>query len=309
MVKLFFETLTPLHISNGNKLAFGLEYTIRNDVFRKFNFERISATLGKERAFNFSEEISVKKITEIIDNHFDKYNEGDYFYKIKLHPKFYELVNNPNARGQKFVQEFINSNGRFYIPGSSVKGSLLTILNLDYLGIANNDDARIEDKFVIRDSEYLNPENFIVYSTEDRPPSNNLMCLKPKNSFEIDILKMGTLNKDILINRLKSYSETQINLAKNNLLPYKGRGGKIKGADLFEEGLESLLKYELKSDEYLINIGFGGGSWFKVFEKTVPKFESKIKGKKSVQEPAHTSFSVFLNKQTNHIGWCKIKID
>lgn len=309
MLKLHFETLTPLHISNGNELAYGLEYTLRNNVFRKFNFARISSILASGNAFDFSKNISVRDIEKIIDDNFNKYSQDDFFYKIKIHPKFYELTRNSRATGQKFVQEFINSNGKFYVPGSTIKGALLSVLKYDHLGINNDDSGKIEQKFVIRDSENIEQDNFIVYTTENRPPSVNLMCMKAGIKFDVDILKMGILKKDYLIEKLRTYSKKQINLAVSNLQPYKGRDGREKGADIFEKGLESILGYNLNENEYLINLGFGGGSWFKAYENIVPKFPSKSRARRNQPEPAHTSFSVFLKNQTIHIGWCKIKID
>ena len=188
MLKLHFETLTPLHISNGNDLAYGLEYTLRNNVFRKFNFARISSILASGNAFDFSKNISVRDIEKIIDDNFNKYSQDDFFYKIKIHPKFYELTQNSRATGQKFVQEFINSNGKFYVPGSTIKGALLSVLKYDHLGINNDDSGKIEQKFVIRDSENIEQDNFIVYTTENRPPSVNLMCMKAGIKFDVDIL-------------------------------------------------------------------------------------------------------------------------
>lgn len=309
MLKLHFETLTPLHISNGNELAYGLEYTLRNDDFRKFNFGRISSILASSNAFDFSKNISVRDIEKIIDNNFEKYSADDFFYKIKIDKKFHELTQNPRATGQKYVQEFINSNGKFYVPGSTIKGALLSVLKYDHLGINNDDSGRIEQKFVIRDSENIEQDNFIVYTTESRPPSVNLMCMKADIKFDIDILKMGKLKKDYLIQKLKAYSKNQINHAIKELQPFKGSIDREKGADIFEKGLESILDFNLNENEYLINIGFGGGSWFKVYENIVPKFLSKSRARRNEMEPAHTSFSVFLKNQTNHIGWCKIKID
>lgn len=297
-----------MHISNGNELAYGLEYTLKNDVFRKYNFARISNVLASNNAFDFSQNLNLNNIVNIIDQYTDNYSQEDFFYEIKRDRRFYELTKNQRAEGQKYVQEFINTNGKFYIPGSSIKGVLLTVLNLNQLGIKNDETGSIEQKFVIRDSNFIDQDNFIVLTTENRPPSINLMCLKAGVKFDIDVIKTGTLKKEELINKLKEYSNTQIRLALRNIQNFKGTEGREKGADIFEKGLESISNLKLQKDEYLVNLGFGGGSWFKAYKNTVPKFKSKSRARRNQEEPAHTSFSIMLNQQISHIGWCKIKI-
>lgn len=308
MIKFKFTTLTPLHISSGEELGFGLDYVIRWNMFCKVDFVKLAEKLAGKNIFNFSENYSIREIVNVINKNKRLFEKQDYSYRLTIRKDFYELVNNPRAEGQKYVKEFINSNNRFYIPASSIKGALLTILGIERLGIDPN-NAHIEDKFVFRDSDFIPYENFCLMLTTNRPPKTCLICLKKDVEFDMYVMKNGKLNLDTLRVKLSNYSSKQIELAKSKIQKFKSQTSTPKGADIFYEALENISNVSLSNDEYLINIGFGGGSWFKVFEGEEPKFKSKSPRRKGQFEEAHTSVSFKMNNEINHIGWCKFKIE
>ena len=128
---------------------------------------------------------------------------------------FIEQIKNERAVGKKIVQDFINSNGKFYVPASSVKGALLTVLHLDFLGI-NTSNPDINHKFVLADSKYLDETNFLVDRTSDRPPAVNLITLDIGNLFSLKIKKLGNLDINYLKEKLSTYSKEQIKKAKED---------------------------------------------------------------------------------------------
>ncbi len=123
--------------------------------------------------------------------------------------------------------------------------------------------------------------------------------------------KNGNLAIDELREKLSNYSSTQIKLALEKIVKYKSRKDQLKGADHFEKALIEIESIRLENGEYLINLGYGGGSWFKVFENIVPKFKSKSPNPriKRNDEEAHTTFSVSINNSLKHLGWCKLEIE
>lgn len=310
---LNFTTITPLHIANGEQLGYGLDYVIRNEAaFCKVDFAKISDAFARKKIFDLNKSYSLDDIIKAIENIKKELSEDDFLYKVLITKPFSKTLVNERSEGQKYVSEFINTNGRFYIPASSVKGAIRTVLGIsgnDGIGI-NVADPKIADRFVIHDSEFINQENFNIFTTNERPPKVNLMCLKKDVTFQIVIRKMGVVSVGTLREKLQTYSRNQIELALQNLVQFKSNSGEPKGADIFDDALNRILNVKPEENEYLINLGFGGGSWFKVKEGIVPKFEKKgrDRGRNTELEAAHTSFSI-NSKSPMHLGWCKLKIE
>lgn len=311
MVKLKFETATPLHISNGNELSYNIEYIIRDYELCKLNVHKASYAIAKAGLFDFSKNYSYKDFTSVIEDNKSVFDDDSFDYSVYADKLFLKKIENERAVGRKTVLEFVNSNGKFYIPGSSIKGALLTILRREMLGI-DASNGSIEQKFVITDSQPINEDNFVVDTTLDRPPSVSLLTLNPGVSFDVQMRKLGELKIDVLRNKLKGYSLNQIEKAKGYVKKYTARAGrKPNGADQYLNILEKLSIAVLEDDEYLINLGYGGGSWFKIFEDVPPpKFDRPRKKGSSVREwEAHTTFAVNLDNSPYQLGWCKLKIE
>lgn len=313
MTTLQFKTVTPLHIANGEQLGYGLDYVIRNEAaFCKLDFKKIADFFAEKGLVDLSKSYSLDDLIKLIDTHKSNLPEECFSYKVLITKPFFNEITNERSTGQQFVGEFINSHGKFYIPASSIKGALRTILGMnDNQGIGINvSDAKISDRFVIHDSSIIPQENFNIFVTNNRPPKVNLMCLKKDLEFQIRIRKLGDIRINILKQKLKEYSKKQIGLALENIIQFKSTESEPKGADVFEEALDKILNVQLDSNEYLVNVGFGGGSWFKVRSGIIPKFEKrgKSRGRNPEFEAAHTTVSINTSNPM-HIGWCKLKIE
>jgi CRISPR/Cas system CSM-associated protein Csm5 (group 7 of RAMP superfamily) len=316
LITLHFTTLTPLHISNGDEIEKWLHYCLLNEKkLCKFNFLHLTEIIAKENIFDFKKDYDLEEIKAFLKDYLNNlYNKGKlndnyyFYYKVGLDENFKQHYKNKNAVGEACVKEFINSNGKFYIPASSVKGAILTVLNAQHLGIDPN-NATIVDKFVLCDTEFIDENNFEVKRFH-RPPPVNILCLKENVSFKMKILKKGNLNFDILKRKLKTYSTNQIDKAEtfikkfeNSNVTKKPPTGETLGSKRFIEALQKIRNKisALNDNEYPINLGYGGGAYFKIFEN-VQQVPRNTKG-----EYIHTSFSTI--NDFLHIGWCKLKIE
>ncbi|MFQ5531906.1 MAG: hypothetical protein ACE5ES_04785, partial [Candidatus Nanoarchaeia archaeon] len=164
-------------------------------------------------------------------------------------------------------------------------------------------------KFVITDSNFIDEDNFVVH-VANRPPSVNLIVLDAGVNFNSSIRKLGNLTIDVLRKKLAKYSFKQRQKAKTFVTKFKNLEPSPKGAIAYYNVLEKILNElnKLDDEEYLVNIGFGGGSYYKIFDNVpVPKFPSK-KFRNS-EEEAHTTFTVQIENEQYQLGWCKLKIE
>lgn len=309
MVKLKFTTISPLHISNGNELSYNIEYVERENKFCKLNILKASRRYADNNIFNFSNLYSFKDFIKVIDEKKYLLEESDYEYSLECSSDFILHLKNEQSEGKKIVKEFINGNGRFYVPGSSIKGTLATILSKDSIGVINN----ISQKFVILDSPLLNPESFNILRTYKARPSINIICMKQSSEFEIIIRKMGDISISQLKESITSYHKKQINTAIMNVKKYipQIHSDKESGAELFLDQLNEfnrVIDEELSKNEYLINLGFGSGTYFKLFD-SVTQIPTYWNRKSRRDEEPHTTFTFFDGEFIDHIGWCKLKIE
>ncbi len=302
MLKLNFTTLSPLHISSGRALAYNLEYIVKDENACLLNINALSSFLAKKNAFDFLQVYDLQKVKNAIKRYQNEYSNNEFSAVIKINKHFRDHLQNERADGKKEFMEFINTGGNYYVPGSSVKGALLTILHLFQLGIENS----IDEKFVIHDSAPIPHKNLSVYRTANRPPAVNLMCIDPNVSFSLIVPKKGKLDVATLQKKLINYTDGQISKAITTIAKYKSKSNrKPNGADLYMSLLEN-LQQDSKNGMNLINLGFGGGSWFKIYSDVTPPPKFKNRGK---MEEAHTTFSFNINEGLVQAGWCKMTIE
>lgn len=226
---LKIKTLSPLNIGNGD-IYTNLDYYIEGRKAKIIDIERMMENLEdidkinqmqkliKSNMGNNKLEISVKELYEGIGLYPDEYIVKEIDCKIK-----------ENASVQ--VAKFINQNGNYYVPGSSIKGAIRTAYIFDYydknfdklvkiLGNNSIDDNKkgneivkraignIQNDFfkylLITDSNIIGPENFefvntIRYNTKDAKTgkkSNTIPepkeTLKKGSEFEMEL----TIKKD-----------------------------------------------------------------------------------------------------------------
>jgi len=307
MYKFVFTTVTPLHISNGEVLDQNFHYTAFSGDVYKIDHIRFAQLIAKKEKIDFTSEITTNDIERWVRKHQIAIIDNATVYAVKVHESFQSHLENPRATGRQQIIEFINSNGKFYIPASSVKGAFLTPLGVSSLGISPR-DPKITDKVVFYDSEIISSGSFSVYRTGNRPPQNNLICLDPGVTFSMLMQKGGNFDKDEFLEKLQSYTRTQLENLNREVAKFKSNKSGEGKADLFLRAIEEINTLAANG-ETLINIGFGGGSWFKIFEGKIPTFKSKMPQKRNIEEPAHSSYSFMIERELVHIGWCKLEIE
>jgi CRISPR/Cas system CSM-associated protein Csm5 (group 7 of RAMP superfamily) len=297
MLKLHFKTLTPLFIGSGDVLERDFHYKIDDVDFRKYNESRLVADLASKNVIDFNREQSAENLKQrIIEGN---YSDDKFFdYTVGMAQSFYSYITGHETPGKDSVQEFINENGKFYIPGSSVKGALCTTLGFDKLGIIDS----IAEKFVIQDCVDLSYDDFLVFHF-DRPPYVNLLALQNGIQFTTVIPESNGINKKLIEERVGTYFKNQISKSIAELKNYKEKNNRedFPILELFEN-----LKTN-HSNDVIINLGFGGGSWFKISKGEIPKFQ-----KENADEPEiPTTTYHYTNKSGNlvHIGWCKMEVE
>lgn len=312
MYKLFIKTLTPLHIAGQEQMILNLDYVMSAEKVAILNRLQTAKYLAENKVFDFNKNYSYTQVSDAIKNQTENFPEEVYSRKLSVSDEFAKYLKSPGRDGQMLIGDFMYNGRSYYIPASSVKGALLTPLGLSELGI-DVKNPLIKDKFVIADSEPLSATNFTVLRTMNRPPSVNIVCIKPNLEFDLMIKRSGNLDFANVTTLCNDYSKKQIDLALDSILPFKGKNkfGAPKGANLFEDALITASNYKTKPGEFLLNIGFGGGSWFKVEQGIVPKFKSKSPSDKrrGNDEPAHTSVEFDISGRMTHIGWCVCRFE
>jgi CRISPR-associated protein Csm5 len=116
-MKVKLKILTPVHIGCNLKIS-PTEYFIEGNKFIRINIESlIKNPEFKKYQVNFIEQAKNQKpINQILPNKNLLLQNKLYSIEIKIYEKF----------EPKQVNEFIKSAGRVYIPGSSIKGSILS---------------------------------------------------------------------------------------------------------------------------------------------------------------------------------------
>jgi len=333
MYKFNFTTITPLHISNGEVLEQNFHYTTFQNIVYKIDLVKFAKLIAKNEKIDFSSDITANQFERWVKKYQINIVDDFSIYSVKVHKTFDFHLNNKRADGKREIKEFINSNRYFYIPASSVKGAIITVLNKTLFNFSENENGEAKniiikqdflgikeikykgnilvepslkrDKFVLYDSNPIDGSKFSVFRF-DRPPAQNLICLDPGVKFTLLLRKEGNLDLELLKNNLTLYSKQQMEKAiKHIQLFERNKGKETKGSSYFKESLKNLSDHisNLRTNEYLINIGFGGGAYFKLFSdvERIPK--------NTKREFIHTSYTLEFDDNRTHIGWCKLEIE
>lgn len=124
---LIIETLSPLHIGNGEMLTSVGEFITTSDTIQYLELDKLNSFLDKS---NLIDEYSEKIL--LASGNFDTHKTLSEDYKVNIKDFIQKTVSlknkNLNPLNNNMLHIFCHENGKTYIPGSSLKGMLKTVL-------------------------------------------------------------------------------------------------------------------------------------------------------------------------------------
>ena len=330
------ETLSPVHIGNGNTLSF-LDFLVYEENWSffvyKFKLRKLFDNLPKALQENFLEVLERNDIIEIRDflvenlDNLKKYVKKVYYLKIETTESFYtrwkEKLNlkiedcewdtyekKKNNFYNKFslfqIDEFINQKWKYYIPWSSLKWAIRTALTDKKI---ENTDAKddIFKNLIVRDSEFI--KNIKLW---EKYRAGKWTYLEYIDNWEqkilTEIIIKDFFTKERLIESINNYTQEKIlryidsiNEFLNSLEDFDDEDEKIINKKEELENLkgffEILKDKELKNNECILSLWFGGWFWFKTF-KNIKYFNKELWDDFVINEK-HPKFC------TNHWHWAK----
>lgn len=214
---LLIKTLSPLNIGNGEKYT-NLDYYIEDKKAKIIDIERMMENLKDIDKINQMQNL----IKNNMGNNKMTMTVMELYHSVGLYPenhvsKEIDCKIKENASVQ--VAKFINQNGKYYVPGSSIKGAIRTAYIFDYYDknfdklISILDDREIRNKgtelvkraigniqndffkhLLITDSKFIDFKNFEFietkrYNIEHKKRGNSNLY---GNSEHKEVLKKGS---------------------------------------------------------------------------------------------------------------------
>lgn len=252
-------------------------FEIRNFIFKKLETDN---NKYKEKFIN----ICYKKIP--IKNSFYKNWKEKIIWKttqIKWKTQIKKENEFNNQLSQLNIQCFIHSMWRYYIPWSSLKWAIRTVLTNSNIESSKTENDPFK-KLIVRDSEFINDGIEIwklarqhnkwewIYAEFLKPWVITNIQIIFKDFIDETNLEKIDLTKDNLLKKANIYLEKKIMSYLEDLIWLKNLAlwNKKKIAKI-ESNIDSLNKIlcklkNLKANECILNIWFWWGFWFKSFE-------------------------------------------
>ena len=193
--KLNITTLTPLQIGGdqASNLSPVTDFIVKGDIALIINQDKLESLLSEDM------EILDEYVRSVKDGSFDLEN----FINNKLDADIEELTSSKikieGYLGKNEVKSFINSVGKPFIPGSTIKGSIRTAVVYDYI---MNDKVQIT-KQILTEAKRRYPKVFELYEIQkkrrlDRKEYAELKNLRNFNQFynELRLFKPREKKKD-----------------------------------------------------------------------------------------------------------------
>ncbi len=307
-MKIKIETLTPIHIGSGKEIS-PLEYLIEGFKFHKIDMDSLFKDPEFSKYFEkFIKEVGTARyIGNIINPDLLKKHIN---YSIEIEKETKEYLENNFTR----VKEFIKSAGRVFIPGSSLKGAILSAVlwKKGVEKVINYLYDKLQEDLLGEISE-VNQKKFskwLMVSDSD--------LKAPKNNLEISLSRVYGGKKDdgipVLYETIKvgTIFELEIKTSLDNYY----RFGKLKEEEILKyvdefykklyekEKTKSPIKQnlpEIPKDGYLIRIGQG----CTVYSTSYLLLAEDLSIKSYSKRPPKTRKLISKNIP---MGWAKISI-
>ncbi len=128
MQKFKLKVITPLAITNGNKLLKNFDFFIDKNNINVINFDKLLSKLSEEKLYTITSYLETNPNELNLEQFISEPNEI-----IKYSIGYYNLLDNrPVNEITEHIKNYISHNGELvwgvYIPGSSIKGAIRTAI-------------------------------------------------------------------------------------------------------------------------------------------------------------------------------------
>ncbi|MCX7916665.1 MAG: type III-A CRISPR-associated RAMP protein Csm5 [bacterium] len=312
-MKIKIKILSPVHIGNGNEIS-PIEYFLHNEQFIRINMEG----LFNDQDFKILQEKFINSAYS--ERYIGSLLPNDLLLKHQL----YAIKISENIKGEKVnptnVKEHIKSAGRVYIPGSSLKGCILSgilenVLSQKRINRLDNFEELLSLSLsTIKKPNEYNLGKFInwlyISDTDFKNPSE---CL------ELSLVKViGARTKSllpILYETIKPNVEftceikSKCKFSEEEILKMAEEFYKkvyIKEKDYAKN--KSIIMPEIPSDGYILRIGQGSTAWATSFlilaeELNIKNYDIQRPQIQKIKGPPITRK---LSSGIISMGWIKI---
>jgi len=309
--KFKIKILSPVHIGSGNEIS-PLEYFIKDGKFYRVDVDSLfSSPEFKPMMDKFIEKAKLKReISEILPvNLLEKH----VLYSIDVSP----LNKQPNPIQ---VKEYIKSAGRVYIPGSSLKGSILSGVIENVLSkkkiekLENFEDLLGKTLSEIRKENKFDSGKFIRWI--DVRDSD---LKKPEETLELSLIKIIGARRGGLLPVLYETLKEDVEFETEIISHSKHSEEEIlKFADQFYRNVyqkerefkrgKNIILPEIPSNSYLLRIGQGSTAWSTSFlilaeNLGIKNYDIRRPKIQKISGPPRTRK---LLSGTNSMGWISI---
>jgi len=318
-MKIKIKILTPVHIGSGEEIT-PTEYIIDNNKFVRIDMDKLFSDADfKQYVDKFISNASsgVRYIGEIIND--TELLKRNALYSIDIDTSAQQYIN----RHKINVRSFIKSALRVYIPGSSLKGSILSgviegVLSKKRIQKFENYEKHLSNVLqkltgsgLGRFSRWLDVRDSDFKSVDETLKLVETKLVGASSTREMsilyEVLKEGVEFETEIISRCKETEQQILKMASDF---YKKVYKKEK--EFFESrGIKEAQLPEISENSYILRIGQGSTAWSTSFlilaEKlnirnyTIhrPKQHSRIFGPPRTRK---------LVSGTKSMGWVKIRI-
>lgn len=244
-MKLQLQTLSPLHIGNGEKYN-GLSYVQDKKQSPPkvcyLEFDIIKDVLTKQQLQNFADWVVTKKFPTLFKFLKDTLNDKSSYIDNLISKSLYKIEQlfKEDYQQRRFlgdIESFIKQNNKLYIPGTEIKGAMRTAVLYHLFNIDKNYEQLKENILKLKNNF---SKTFSILATGAR---------KDKDSLTIADLKQ--ISKEELVKLFGKKRSEEIGQKLQNNIDPKITVNKIKGVLVKEVGNieERLQKYILRCVE------------------------------------------------------------
>ncbi|HQB09457.1 MAG TPA: type III-A CRISPR-associated RAMP protein Csm5 [bacterium] len=159
--EITLETITPVHVGSGEEYINGLDFI--GDIF--FDINRLMREASTD-----------SKMMNNLCNEIEKGNLRNFYNSNReLFSKISEKKSIPNSIFGQNIKKHIKTNGKIYLPGSSIKGAIRTAIAASYAYDENHNyqDLLSSINDYCRDTKYADKK--LLESMFGKDPKENLM--------------------------------------------------------------------------------------------------------------------------------------